>query len=121
MKTGPVTAGVLRGEKSRFQLFGDTVNTAARMESTGMAGRIQVSHSTAHYLVAQNKEHWLQRREDSVAAKGKGVLETYWLVPKDKILDDDQDIRTCSSTSYEEKEESALGMEDVRRRDRLVN
>jgi class 3 adenylate cyclase len=34
MHSGPVTAGVLRGDKSRFQLFGDTVNTAARIETS---------------------------------------------------------------------------------------
>ena len=116
-----MTAGVLRGEKSRFQLFGDTVNTAARMESTGMAGRIQVSHATAHYLVAHNKEHWLQQREDSVAAKGKGVLETYWLVPRDKVLDEDDDNPSFWGSSQVEKESSMMGMEDARRRDRLVN
>jgi len=108
--TGPVTAGVLRGEKSRFQLFGDTVNTAARMESTGVAGRIQVSHATAHYLEAQHKQHWLQRREDSVAAKGKGVLETYWLIPKEKASDN----VSCSSTSPGD-------LEDTNRRDRLID
>jgi class 3 adenylate cyclase len=35
--SGPVTGGVLRGEKSRFQLFGDTMNTASRVETTGKA------------------------------------------------------------------------------------
>ena len=40
--SGPVTGGVLRGEKSRFQLFGDTVNTAARIESSGEANKITV-------------------------------------------------------------------------------
>ena len=74
-----VTAGVLRGEKSRFQLFGDTVNTAARMESTGAPSRIQLSTETADLLVAAGKNNWIREREEKVRAKGKGELQTFWL------------------------------------------
>lgn len=79
LHSGPVTAGVLRGERSRFQLFGDTVNTASRLESTGKAGKIQVSEETADLLIAAGKGHWLRPREEKVTAKGKGELTTYWL------------------------------------------
>ena len=81
-QSGQVTAGVLRGQKSRFQLFGDTVNTASRMESTGTVGRIQISQSTADLLIAAGKMHWLTIREDKVNAKGKGELTTFWLDPR---------------------------------------
>lgn len=67
-----MTAGVLRGDRARFQLFGDTVNTAARMEHTGSPGKIQVSQATADILIASGKEHWLIPRSDSVTPKGKG-------------------------------------------------
>lgn len=79
LHTGPVTAGVLRGERSRFQLFGDTVNTTARVESLGAAGRIHVSKETAEELEKWNMGHCLIRREDEVVAKGKGRLTTFWL------------------------------------------
>jgi len=80
--SGPVTAGVLRGEKARFQLFGDTVNTAARMESNGMKGRIQATKQTADLICAAGKVDWVRKREDMIAAKGKGLLQTYWIEPK---------------------------------------
>ena len=77
--SGPVTAGVLRGHKARFDLFGDTINTAQRIESTGEAGRIHLSRETAELLERSGKESWLVPREESVSAKGKASLKTFWL------------------------------------------
>ena len=74
---GLVTAGVLRGETSRFQIFGDTMNTASRMESYGLQGRIQISQETADLLTAAGKGSWIMPREDKDIAKGKGVMQTY--------------------------------------------
>ena len=79
LHSGPVTAGVLRGEKSRFQLFGDTMNTAARMESTGAKNMIQISQSTADLLAEAGKAHWFVPRDGLVTAKGKGEMQTYWI------------------------------------------
>jgi class 3 adenylate cyclase len=79
LNSGPTTAGVIRGEKSRFQLFGDTVNTAARMESTGIPGKIQCTSKTAELIRKSGKGHWLQQREDVVEVKGKGEMTTYWI------------------------------------------
>lgn len=77
--SGSTTAGVLRGEKGRFQLFGDTVNTASRMESTGEGGKIQCSNATADALKEEGKDSWLTEREGGVEAKGKGRMKTYWV------------------------------------------
>lgn len=80
--SGPVTAGVLKGDKARFQLFGDTVNTAARLEQTGQKNMIQTSQATAKLLREAGRGHWLTPRTASAAAKGKGILETFWVIPR---------------------------------------
>ena len=79
--SGPTTAGILRGAKSRFQLFGDTVNTAARMESNGLPQNIHVSQSTADLLVKAGKICWLVKRDELIEAKGKGKMQTWWVNP----------------------------------------
>eukprot|EP00980_Cylindrotheca_fusiformis_P003027 scaffold703_cov131-Cylindrotheca_fusiformis.AAC.4 len=77
--SGQVTAGVLRGERSRFQLFGDTMNTASRMEHTGQRNRIQLSHTTADMLKEAGLVQWIMSRDSKIFVKGKGEMQTYWL------------------------------------------
>ena len=90
-----VTAGVLRGLKSRFECFGDTINTASRMESTGARDKIQISKETAELLIEDGLESWVEPREDLVHAKGKGCLQTYWL----EIPDDNNDCTLANVNS----------------------
>ena len=54
------------------------------MESTGVFNKIQISPSTADCLVLAGKANWITPREDAVKAKGKGVLNTFWLAPSGK-------------------------------------
>ena len=102
LHSGPITGGILRGERSRFQLFGDTINTAARMESNSLKGRIQISEQTADLIIAAKMEHWLSKRNDKIEAKGKGELQTYWLMiktagkPLAMLSSDDESTSTVS-------------------------
>jgi class 3 adenylate cyclase len=76
--TGPVVAGVIGRRKFSYDLWGDTVNTASRMESRGVAGCIQVTERT--YRRLRDLYHFEPR--GPIQVKGKGLLDTWFLVAR---------------------------------------
>ncbi len=76
--SGPVIAGVIGKKKFAYDLWGDSVNTAARMESHGIPGEIQVSEST--YEILKPKYHFSER--GMIDIKGKGPMRAFLLKGK---------------------------------------
>jgi urea transport system substrate-binding protein len=75
INTGPVVAGVIGMKKFAYDLWGDAVNVASRMESHGVAGSIQVTEATYERL----KDRYVFERRGAIEVKGKGEMITYWL------------------------------------------
>jgi hypothetical protein len=69
------------------------------MESHGCRGRIQISQDTADLLAAAGKKHWIHPREESIEAKGKGFLQTYWL----QVTSTQSVVDSAWSSSHEEE------------------
>ena len=74
--TGPVVAGVIGRAKFSYDLWGDTVNTASRMESHGVPGAIQVTERAYEQL----RDRYDLRQRGTIEVKGKGPMTTYLLV-----------------------------------------
>lgn len=76
INTGPVVAGVIGMNKFIYDLWGDTVNTASRMESQGVPGGIQVTAATYDLL----KDKYVLEERGLIPVKGKGEVTTYMLI-----------------------------------------
>ena len=80
INSGPVTAGIIGTHKFSYDLWGDTVNAASRMESEGVPGSIQVSAATYELI----RDEYVCEARGITSVKGKGEMETYLLISRRK-------------------------------------
>ena len=76
---GPIVAGVVGTSKFAYDVWGDTVNTASRLETTSEPGRIHVAAELARRLESTG---FVVERRGVIDLKGKGDVETYWLLDR---------------------------------------
>jgi class 3 adenylate cyclase len=93
--TGPIVAGIVGATKFQYDIWGDAVNTAARMESNGEPGQVNLSEATFNLVRHDSTLRFVSRGK--VEAKGKGELEMYFAHPTDTSA---HDVTGESSVSH---------------------
>ncbi|MDF0551576.1 adenylate/guanylate cyclase domain-containing protein [Kamptonema sp. UHCC 0994] len=95
INTGSVVAGVIGTKKFIYDLWGDTVNIASRMESHGVVGGIQIAEATYQYL---RDKYWIEKR-GLIEIKGKGEMVTYLIKGKisDRLITENQNVGISNS------------------------
>jgi len=77
---GPIIAGIVGVKKFQYDVWGDTVNTASRMESNGLVGKVNISQNT--YLLVKDEKDLAFEYRGKIKVKGKGELEMYFVTLK---------------------------------------
>lgn len=76
--TGPVVAGIVGVKKFQYDIWGDTVNTASRIESSGEIGKVNISEAT--YDILKSNPNFSFENRGKIEAKGKGEIEMYFII-----------------------------------------
>ncbi len=107
--SGPVVSNVIGSLNPRYALFGDTVNTASRMESNSTPAKIHCTFASAQLLQTQAPDIPLRLR-GMIKIKGKGKMKTYW-VGDENLLDKPESISTvsqCADVASGQSSEEAI-------------